>query len=222
MTATLSASVSMDRIYRHQRHIYNITRKFYLLGRDRLIERLAPEGNDCVLEIGCGTGRNLILAARQYPNAHFFGIDVSGEMLASAREAIASGKVSSRVTVQRADATAFDPLSVFGRSQFERIFISYSLSMIPEWRSVIAKAVSLLAAGGELHIVDFGGQEGLPDWFRSALRHWLTLFHVTPRDDLEVTLTTFIGPGRASLIHERPYRGYSQLAVLKKHRDFAG
>ena len=27
----------MDGVYRHQRHIYDLTRKFYLLGRDRLI-----------------------------------------------------------------------------------------------------------------------------------------------------------------------------------------
>ena len=27
----------MDRIYRRQRHVYDFTRKYYLLGRDRLI-----------------------------------------------------------------------------------------------------------------------------------------------------------------------------------------
>ena len=50
----------MDRIYRHQRHIYDLTRKYYLLGRDELITALAPPGNGSVLEIGCGTGRNLL------------------------------------------------------------------------------------------------------------------------------------------------------------------
>ena len=34
----------MDRIYRHQRHVYDVTRKYYLLGRDRLIDRPAPAG----------------------------------------------------------------------------------------------------------------------------------------------------------------------------------
>src|SRR5690242_4413087 len=32
----------MDRLYRRQRHVYDATRKYYLLGRDRLIVRLAP------------------------------------------------------------------------------------------------------------------------------------------------------------------------------------
>ena len=31
----------MDRMYRYQRHIYDATRKFYLLGRDGLIERMS-------------------------------------------------------------------------------------------------------------------------------------------------------------------------------------
>ena len=70
MTDAADASTLMDRMYRHQRHIYDLTRKFYLLGRDRLIAALDPAAGD-VLEIGCGTGRNLILAARRYPNARF-------------------------------------------------------------------------------------------------------------------------------------------------------
>ena len=57
----------MDGIYRHQRHIYDATRKFYLLGRDEMIEGLAVPSGGSVLEIGCGTGRNLIAAARRYP-----------------------------------------------------------------------------------------------------------------------------------------------------------
>ena len=50
----------MDRLYRHQRHIYDLTRKYYLLGRDELIAELDPPPHGTVLEIGCGTGRNLL------------------------------------------------------------------------------------------------------------------------------------------------------------------
>ena len=74
----------MNRMYRRQRHIYDGTRRYYLLGRDRLIAGLQPAAGANVLEIGCGTGRNLVLAAGLYPDARFFGIDVSTEMLTSA------------------------------------------------------------------------------------------------------------------------------------------
>ena len=52
-------TVLMNRIYRCQHHIYDLTRKYYLLGRDRLLAGLRPHAGDAVLEIGCGTGRNL-------------------------------------------------------------------------------------------------------------------------------------------------------------------
>jgi len=61
------AAVRMDRQYRWQRHIYDLTRKPYLLGRDRLVAELLPTPGARVLEIGCGTGRNLIRIARTYP-----------------------------------------------------------------------------------------------------------------------------------------------------------
>ena len=35
------AALLMDRMYRRQRHIYDATRKFYLLGRDGAIAALA-------------------------------------------------------------------------------------------------------------------------------------------------------------------------------------
>src|ERR1700694_3898640 len=82
------ATRRMNRMYRRQRHIYDATRRYYLLARDRLIAGLRPGAGKSVLEIGCGTGINLVLAARLYPDTRFFGIDVSTEMLASATTAI--------------------------------------------------------------------------------------------------------------------------------------
>ena len=41
---TSDHSVLMDDVYRYQRHIYDASRKFYLLGRDRLIDALDLDG----------------------------------------------------------------------------------------------------------------------------------------------------------------------------------
>jgi S-adenosylmethionine-diacylgycerolhomoserine-N-methlytransferase len=201
-----AATADMNRIYRRQRHIYNFTRRYFLLGRDRLIDGLKPGAGDKVLEIGCGTGRNLIVAAEKYPQARFFGIDVSTEMLTSAHEAIDRAGLAGRIRIAHADATSFDPRRLLGSEKFERIFFSYTLSMIPHWEPALDSAISHLAAGGELHIVDFGGQSGLPSWFRTALRNWVANFHVTPRDTLELALRA----RASSLAFERPYRDYAQ------------
>ena len=212
-----SAAELMNRTYRRQRYVYNITRKYYLLGRDHLIASLNPPDSAHVLEIGCGTGRNLIVAARQFPRAGFFGIDVSTEMLTTAIASISRAGLSSRIRVAHADATRLDAASLFGTPQFERIFISYSLSMIPDWRSAFDVALRHLAPGGELRIVDFGGQEGLPPLFRTVLRRWLALFHVDPIDGLEAFLRQRSTEAKAALIFERPWRGYAQYAVLRRH-----
>ena len=217
MTAALSTA-RMNRIYRRQRHIYDATRKYFLLGRDHVIERLDAAPSHRVLEIGCGTGRNLIQAARRYPGAQFFGIDVSTEMLTSAIEAIAHAGLAPRVKIAHADAAAFDPQRLFGIDRFDRIFISYSLSMIPEWTAVIDQAIAKLASDGELHIVDFGGQSDLPVLFRNLLRRWLAIFEVTPRDRMELALNARAHGTNAILLIERLYRDYAQYARLRLRR----
>ncbi len=206
------SAVLMDRIYRRQRHVYDFTRKYYLLGRDRLIDRLAPPAGSRVLEIGCGTARNLVRAARAYPDIEFYGIDISSEMLETARQTIARRCLTAHIQLAQADATRFDPALLFGVPGFSRIFVSYSLSMIPDWQLVLTRAYGLLLPGGELHIVDFGRQEKLPQAVKAALRAWLRLFHVQPRDDLEGELRRLGIPA----VMERPFLGYSQQAVCRR------
>ncbi|PYE26883.1 S-adenosylmethionine-diacylgycerolhomoserine-N-methyltransferase [Rhizobium sp. PP-CC-3A-592] len=197
----------MDRMYRTQRHIYDATRKYYLFGRDTLIEELGAARGARVLEVGCGTGRNLALIARRYPHAKLYGLDISSEMLISAEKALAG----SNATLKTADATDFDARA-FGVEGFDHVVISYALSMIPDWEKAVETALDALAPGGALHIADFGQQEGLPPIAHRILTAWLTRFHVTPRAHLMsvlaakahargmVTETRSIGRGYAWLI----------------------
>jgi S-adenosylmethionine-diacylgycerolhomoserine-N-methlytransferase len=208
------ATSRMNRMYRRQRHIYDGTRRYYLLGRDQLISGLKPAPGANVLEIGCGTGRNLLQAARLYPDARFFGIDVSTEMLTSAIAAISRRGMTGRIRVAHGDGTAFDPQLLFGVPSFDHVMISYSLSIIPDWRSVLQAAARRLTRGGRLHVVDFGNQERLPDIARALLLRWLAMFDVTPRDDLENVLAAMAQGNGADLAFERPFRGYAQYAVL--------
>jgi len=209
------AAVLMDRMYRRQRHIYDATRKFYLLGRDATIAELGARANDGVLEIGCGTGRNLVRIARRFPQARLFGLDVSNEMLTTARAAIARARLETRIRVAQGDAASFDAARLFGRPHFERVMISYALSMIPAWREALAEAVDALAPGGSLHIVDFGDLAGLPAPFRAGLERWLAAFDVTPRANLPAELAA-LARSRGALCETRTLkRGYAIQAVLR-------
>ncbi len=210
------AAGQMDRMYRRQRHIYDATRKFYLLGRDRLIADLQPDAGQTVLEIGCGTARNLICAARAYPKARCFGIDVSAAMLVTAHQSIAREGLSGQIAVAWADATSFDPAPLFAVAQFDRVFVSYALSMIPPWRDALLHAASLVAPGGSLHIVDFADCAGLPGWFRRALFAWLRAFSVAPRRDLPAALAQMATESGMRAVITPMFRGYAVQAMVSR------
>ncbi|MBX9469964.1 MAG: class I SAM-dependent methyltransferase [Rhizobium sp.] len=204
---------SMDRMYRYQRHIYDLTRKYYLLGRDHMISGLNMPPGASLLEIGCGTGRNLALARRYFPTAELFGLDISAEMLVTARAKFAGDAHPPRLQV--ADATVFSA-GDFGRDGFDRVMISYALSMIPDWQAAIDQAIEALAADGSLHIVDFGQQERLPIWTRTALQAWLTRFHVTPRPNMQEVLEQRAASKGLKLVFEPLWRGYAWHAVMTR------
>jgi S-adenosylmethionine-diacylgycerolhomoserine-N-methlytransferase len=199
----------MDQTYRHQRLIYALTRKYYLFGRDRLIRELQPRQGAHVLEVACGTGRNLQLAARRYPYSAFYGLDISSEMLRSA-----TAKLGERVSLAQADACHFDGKALFGRARFDHVFISYGLSMIPGWQAALSMAGAHLAPGGRLHVVDFSGLHGWPGWSRQGLNRWLQKFHVTPRLDLEQALHAAAAERGGVAGHRQLYRGYAQLGTI--------
>ncbi|TNM62365.1 class I SAM-dependent methyltransferase [Aliirhizobium smilacinae] len=203
----------MDKMYRYQRHIYDLTRKYYLFGRDRMIAGLKAPAGSSILEVGCGTGRNLALARRHYPEAKLYGLDISAEMLQTARANMAGSEQQPVLIV--ADATTFRPEN-FGVAGFDRIMISYAVSMIPAWEDAITAALAALNPNGSLHIVDFGQQGRLPVWFRRVLQAWLRRFHVTPRASLREVLEKKLEPIGADMIFEEIGGGYAWHAVIRK------
>ena len=200
----------MNAIYRRQRHFYDLTRKYYLLGRDRLIAQLDVPPDGTVLEVGCGTGRNLIAVAKRYPSARLSGLDISEEMLRTARARIAAAGLANRIVLKQADATNFDAQALFGIAAFDRVFFSYTLSMIPDWRAALRRGAAVTE--GALHLVDFGQFERLPQWFRRGMMAWLGKFDVEPRRELSAFALSL---DEAADCH-RLYRDYTLSARLTR------
>jgi S-adenosylmethionine-diacylgycerolhomoserine-N-methlytransferase len=203
-----NTAARMDAIYAYQRHFYDATRKFFLFGRDRLVAKLAVPTGGTILEIGCGTGRNLIQVARRYPTARLFGFDISEAMLETARANIRRAGLSDRIVLQQADATNFDAQALFGQDTFDRVFFSYTLSMIPDWKAALVQGAKV--TGGSAHIVDFGQQEGWPRIFKAILFAWLDSFDVEPR----AMLPDYIETLGLKVDFTPLYRGYAWSAVL--------
>lgn len=214
--ASDNAFSRMDRMYKFQRHFYDLTRKYYLLGRDRLIAEMRVNEGDHVLEIGCGTGRNLDILARKYPDTKFYGLDASAEMLRNAEKKKES-KALRNLVLKRALAGEFSHLETFNVEEpFNIVFFSYSISMIPEWEDALENSLINLKPGGHLYIVDFFDQRSMPVWFRKPMQAWLRTFHVQFKPDLVPHLRRLEKKGAGRLKVTTLYKTYSFIAEFTK------
>jgi S-adenosylmethionine-diacylgycerolhomoserine-N-methlytransferase len=132
--------------YAPQAARYDAFRARLLQGRGELIEALAIPAGARVVELGCGTGGNLAwLRTETLASLHL--VDLCPPLLEQARQ---RARGLTNVEVVEADATAWRP-----PWPVDRVFLSYSLSMMPEWRAVLINAWAMLAPGGRLGVVDF-------------------------------------------------------------------
>ncbi|MEM7651483.1 MAG: class I SAM-dependent methyltransferase [Pseudomonadota bacterium] len=215
MSADPDTKIKMDRMYKWTRHVYDASRKYYLLGRDRMIANLNAQDGEHICEVGCGTARNLIKMAKAYPKAHFCGLDVSDEMLKTANENIR--KAGLDIDLRQGYAQNFDPQDTFKLSgTLDKIVFSYALSIIPPWKESIDHALKILPSKAEMHIVDFGAMDEQPAWFRKLLFWWLQLFDVYHKPEILAHLKALSAEGKGTLEITQLYKGYAYIAVFKK------
>jgi S-adenosylmethionine-diacylgycerolhomoserine-N-methlytransferase len=220
-TVAADQAVEMDRMYRLTRHIYDLTRAYYLLGRDRMLAKVATNAGSATLEVGCGTARNLIKLARRPEPGLLCGLDASQEMLDTAAASIARAAVPAagheRIRLRQGLAEQLDAEAMFGRDEpFDTIFFSYCLSMVPSWPGAIEAALANLKPGGRMLIVDFWDQQDLPAVFAAGLKKWLALFHVHYRPEVQAALVELGQRGRADVTIESVGRRYAYIATLQK------
>lgn len=213
MTTTSEHAARMDAKYRRVRHVYDLTRKYFLFGRDHALELLDAPSASSILEIGCGTGRNLLSIARSAPGAEVHGLDISEEMLKSAAAKTAYLK---NVTLRQGDATTLDSERLFGTRNYDAVLMSYSLSMVPDWKSALAKAIKAVGPGGRLVIVDFGRFEGYGR-VGPKIVDALAMADAPPLPDLKGAVTRAIsGRNHLRATFGQSKRGYYVWAVVER------
>ncbi len=159
---------ALQRYYQFHSKIYDLTRWSFLFGRSAILQRLpATESPTRILEVGCGTGKNLIALAKRFPKAQIVGIDLSGEMLAVARQKTQAyqGRIQ---LIQRSYNQPLEP-----HPSFDLVLCSYALTMFnPGWEVAIAAAHADLLPGGRMAVVDFH------DSRFATFRRWMGVNHV--------------------------------------------
>jgi len=163
----------LNAYYGTSRHIYDVTRKYYLFGRDRALEELGREAWSTLVEIGPGTGRNLRVLRSARPDGRLGGVEPCDEMLAHARARCPWAALS------HGFAESADLGAVHGAPP-DRVLFSYCLSMVSDPSAALARARAALAGGGSVVVVDFADMATMPTPLRTALRAWLAAYHVTP------------------------------------------
>src|SRR3954447_24227064 len=151
-----------------------------------LLETLHLRGDERILDLGCGRGAVLLMAAQHLTTGRAVGVDLwrrvdqSGNSLEAARRnAIAEG-VADRVELHTADMTALP----FENNSFDVIvsnFAIHNISGRAGREKAISEAVRVLRPGGRLRIVDVRATRqhqaqlaklGMDDVARTGLGWW--------------------------------------------------
>jgi len=163
----------LNRYYSKVLPWYDASRKLFLFGRDAMLREIQSRRPRRVIEIGCGTGRNLAVLARSLPETDFGGVEPCDSMREHAAQRYPWITLSSDL-VERADVHGLLPGAP------DVIFFSYSLSMIQDKEGAIEHCRSALAPGGVLYVLDFNDQVRMGRAGRALFSRWLRLFHVFP------------------------------------------
>lgn len=212
----MNHAMMMNRIYSPQVKVYDLTRKYFLFGRDSLLEMILDDKPRSVLEVGCGTGRNLLKIAKRAPEVTLCGVDASSIMLDRAKIKCKTYLSNQRLCLKRGLAEEMNyALDFWDHWPFDAVFFSYSLSMMPDWKQGLVAASHALRPGGYLYIVDFFDCAGMPRMLQGAMNKFLAHFKVSFRSELIDFLHFPSGSIRLSQFSTLPFH-YAFLAKLQK------
>lgn len=192
--------------YRLHSPIYDWTRWSFLFGREELLNYIPDlPPNPRILEVGCGTGKNLSNLEYLFPDATIYGIDLSEDMIRQARKKLHDDQQIKLIHGAYGEADfKFEPYNL--------ILLSYSLSMLGSQSEDILKQVHAdLAPGGYIAVVDFNDTP--LNWFRK----WMKKNHVNLDDHLPKLLNKFFTPTR--FIEQKAYLGmWSYIKFLGRRK----
>lgn len=205
---TINPKEKMDSLYRSSRHIYDLTRHTFLLGRDELLDSLHPKVEETICELGCGTARNLIYLAKKYQNTKFIGLDASALMLDVASKNIKKEGLSKQISLVH---------GVAGNHEFQekvdRMVFSYSLSMMSKPEMILENCLDQMPPGGTIHVVDFGDFKHWPGIFKSPTLKFLNLYEIFPKMDV---IKKFEYSKKGVVKYKSKLGGYFYLATIKR------
>ncbi|MFB6154195.1 MAG: class I SAM-dependent methyltransferase [Halodesulfurarchaeum sp.] len=135
--------------------------------RRRAVEALELDGDERVLEVGCGTGGNLPVLDRHLgADGHYVGIDLSDGMLRRA----ASRQPTVSTYLLRGDAET-PPV----RGPFDAILSTFVMGVLGDPGVAVERWLSLLHPDGRLVLLDAAGRRGVRSPLELGFRTFVIL-----------------------------------------------
>jgi ubiquinone/menaquinone biosynthesis C-methylase UbiE len=124
----------------------------------QLVAQAGIEPGATVVEIGCGTGNVLVLAARVVPDATVIGLDPDADALAFAARKLRRAGLTVQLDRGYADHLPYADASV------DRVLSAFMLHHLPpdQQQAALQEAHRVLVPGGRLHLIDFDGGRPTP------------------------------------------------------------
>jgi SAM-dependent methyltransferase len=112
---------------------------------ERLFQKLTIGPNDYVLEIGCGSAKDLCRLVEKY-NCRAIGVDSSDLILKFAKDRVRRTGLSSKITIIKGDVANMD---FFLDGQFDIVIAQSVLATIPDKDKVATEVSRVLKSGGQ-------------------------------------------------------------------------
>jgi ubiquinone/menaquinone biosynthesis C-methylase UbiE len=126
-------------------------------GAQHLVEHMAIQPGQGILDVGCGTGTLALLIKERHPQSEVVGLDPDPQILAIARRKAARSGAEVRFDVGYADRLPY-PDASFDRVTSSLVFHHLTREIK---RAALGEAHRVLRPGGELHIADIGRASGV-------------------------------------------------------------
>lgn len=126
--------------------------------RRNMIDRLRLKPDACVLEVGCGTGRDSIQIAGRIPDGQLFCQDISSAMLARCRERLSGSPAKVEFSVANASYLPF------ADNVFDAVFQFGGVGEFADIPRFFQEVARVTRPGGRVVV----GDESMPPWLRET------------------------------------------------------
>ena len=135
---------------------YDFLNHFLSLGIDRYwrrvtIKNLIKSQPSVILDLATGTADLAISTAKKIKTVKIFGVDISEQMLAKAKQKVIRNKLSDRIELMTASAMALP----FEDNTFDAVTIGFGIRNFPDLNGSLIEINRVLKSNGLLCILEF-------------------------------------------------------------------